>query len=116
MLHDHRYADGGRPHGSRTEAGNAPGFWVRRSAPGEHGPAREKSERLRSESNRRWRICNHTASVEKPAEDAALASDVHADVHAAPLDADLAAVVEAWPSLLAELRARILAMVAPEAL
>jgi hypothetical protein len=93
-----------------------PSLRHRRRTASPASPAREKSERLRSESNRRWRICNHTASVEKPAEDAALASDVHADVHAAPLDADLAAVVEAWPSLLAELRARILAMVAPEAL
>ena len=51
-----------------------------------------------------------------PDENAAPASDVHADVHAAPLDADLAVVVEAWPSLSTELRARILAMLHPEGL
>ena len=85
--------------------------------PGKTGTSRGSSvERLRSESNRRWRICNHTASIEMPDENAAPASDVHADVHAAPLDADLAVVVEAWPSLSTELRARILAMLHPEGL
>jgi hypothetical protein len=44
------------------------------------------------------------------------ASGVHTDVHTGSLDADLAAVVAAWPSLPAELRARILAMLSPEGL
>jgi integrase len=80
--------------------------------PGESKASRGSStQRLRSESNRRWRICNQKPSPGNPEENRASASDVHADVHTEPADPALAAVVEAWSSLPAAVRAGILAMV-----
>jgi hypothetical protein len=70
-----------------------------------------QKQRLRSESNRRWRICNAVASPGKPEENTASASDVHTDVHSEPADPALAQVVEAWSSLPPAVRAGILAMV-----
>lgn len=68
-------------------------------------------QRLRSESNRRWRICNPEPSGRNTADNAASASDVHTDVHTEPSDPALAQVVEAWSSLPPAVRAGILAMV-----
>jgi len=70
-----------------------------------------QKQRLRSESNRRWRICNAVASPGKPEENTASESDVHTDVHSEPADPALAQVVEAWSSLPPAVRAGILAMV-----
>ena len=68
-------------------------------------------ERLRSESNRRWRICNPVASPENTGENPASAESVHTDVHSENADPALSAVVEAWSSLPPAVRAGILAMV-----
>jgi hypothetical protein len=68
-------------------------------------------QRLRSESNRRWRICNPESSGENAWKNAASASDVHTDVHSEPADPALARVVEAWSSLPPAVQVGILAMV-----
>ena len=70
-----------------------------------------QKQRLRSESNRRSRICNPLPSAEKPEGNAGSPSDVHTDVHGEPADPALMQVVEAWPQLPAVVRAGITAMV-----
>jgi hypothetical protein len=68
-------------------------------------------KRLRSESNRRWRICNPEAesvSLGNGSDSREVPTEVPTFDRA---DRDLAAVVEAWSSLPAAVRAGILAMV-----
>jgi integrase len=75
------------------------------------GIAAKKSERLRSESNRRWRICNPAAEPVSP-EDGSDSEEVTTTATTtAAADPALAQVVEAWSSLPAAVRAGILAMV-----
>ena len=80
--------------------------------PGRSGSSRGLSvERLRSESNRRWRICNPEPKPISP-EDSSDSAEVTTTVTTATAaDPALAAVVEAWSSLPAAVRAGILAMV-----
>jgi hypothetical protein len=71
----------------------------------------KKTKRLRSESNRRWRICNPASGQVLP-EDAEVSREVTTTVTtAAAADPALAQVVEAWSSLPPAVRAGILAMV-----
>ena len=70
-----------------------------------------QKQRLRSESNRRWRICNPVAEPVSPG-NGSDSPEVPTKVPTpAPADRDLAQVVEAWSSLPPAVRAGILAMV-----
>jgi hypothetical protein len=71
------------------------------------GPARHVLKRLRSESNRRWRICNREAEPVSPEN----GSNFGEVTTTAAADPALAQVVEAWSSLPPAVRAGILAMV-----
>jgi hypothetical protein len=75
------------------------------------GVEKKKRKRLRSESNRRWRICNPAAEPVLP-EDIEACGEVPTKVPTlGKADRDLAAVVEAWSNLPPAVRAGILAMV-----
>jgi hypothetical protein len=75
------------------------------------GVEKKKRKRLRSESNRRWRICNPASRQVSP-EDAEVSREVTTTVTtAAAADPALAQVVEAWSNLPPAVRAGILAMV-----
>jgi hypothetical protein len=75
------------------------------------GSQGSKAERLRSESNRRWRICNRTANEGFPEENDGSGPVDHTVDHTQPADPALSAVVEAWSDLPPAVRAGILAMV-----
>ena len=80
--------------------------------PGDSETLRGSSrERLRSESNRRWRICNPAAEPVSPEDSTGFPEATTTATTAAAADRDLAAVVEAWSSLPPAVRAGILAMV-----
>jgi integrase len=85
------------------ESATIPGVF-RASAAGER-------KRRRWESNPRWRICNQTPSPEKPSETGLSREVTTTATTVGPADPDLAAVVEAWSSLSAAVRAGIIAMV-----
>jgi integrase len=68
-------------------------------------------ERLRSESNRRWRICNPEAGPVSPGNGSDSAEVTTTATTTAAADPALAQVVEAWSSLPAAVRAGIIAMV-----
>ncbi len=69
------------------------------------------AQRLRSESNRRWRICNPEPEPVSPG-NGSDSGEVPTKVPTLDrADRDLAAVVEAWSSLPPAVRAGILAMV-----
>lgn len=70
-----------------------------------------QKQRLRSESNRRWRICNPEPSPAKSGETAVSGEVTTTATTAAAADPALAQVVEAWSSLPPAVRAGILAMV-----
>jgi len=70
-----------------------------------------KAKRLRSESNRRWRICNPASRPENPEENADSGKVPMKVPMLNPADRDLAVVVEAWSSLPPAVRAGIRAMV-----
>ncbi|MEN9666819.1 MAG: hypothetical protein RLZZ326_3182 [Planctomycetota bacterium] len=80
--------------------------------PGNSGTSQgSKAERLRSESNRRWRICNPASRPENPEENADSGEVPMKVPMLNPADRDLAVVVEAWSSLPPAVRAGIRAMV-----
>jgi integrase len=80
--------------------------------PGISGASRGSSkERLRSESNRRWRICNATAGQVSPGNGSDSREVTTTATTTATADPALAQVVEAWSSLPSAVRAGILAMV-----
>lgn len=68
-------------------------------------------ERLRSESNRRWRICNQKSKPVSPGVEAVSEEVTTKATTPEPADPALARVVEAWSSLPPAVRAGILAMV-----
>ncbi len=80
-------------------------------APLRHGSAREKRKRLRSESNRRWRICNPEAEPVSLGNGSDFREVITQAITTEPADPALAQVVEAWSSLPPAVRAGILAMV-----
>ena len=88
---------------SKPESATIPG--------GFRGKEAEKGERLRSESNRRWRICNPASEPVSPEDGTGFPEVTTTATTAAAADRDLAAVVEAWSSLPPAVRAGILAMV-----
>jgi hypothetical protein len=75
------------------------------------GVEKKKRKRLRSESNRRWRICNPPTSLAKPVETGRIPEVTTTATTAAAADPALAQVVKAWSSLPPAVRAGILAMV-----
>jgi integrase len=80
--------------------------------PGISGASRGSSEeRLRSESNRRWRICNPEPEAVSPGNGSDFAEVTTTATTTAAADPALAQVVEAWSSLPVAVRAGILAMV-----
>jgi len=70
-----------------------------------------KAERLRSESNRRWRICNPLPDTDFPEENHDPEQVDPVVDPTAPADHDLAELAAAWSSLPRAIRAGILAMV-----
>jgi hypothetical protein len=74
-------------------------------------PIRNTIKRLRSESNRRWRICNPLPIAANPEQEPAAAAVDHKIDHTEPADPALMAVIEAWPRLPSAVRAGILAIV-----
>ena len=80
--------------------------------PGISGTSRGSSvERLRSESNRRWRICNPLPEAVSPGNGSDSEEVTTTAITTAVADPALAQVVEAWSSLPPAVRAGILAMV-----
>ena len=70
-----------------------------------------KRERLRSESNRRWRICNQAAVPVNPEENAGFQVVDPIVDPTAEADPELTEVAAAWETLPPAIRAGILAMV-----
>jgi len=70
-----------------------------------------KAERLRSESNRRWRICNPLPDTDFPEENHVPGQVDPVVDPAAPAAPELAELAAAWSSLPTAIRAGILAMV-----
>jgi hypothetical protein len=72
-------------------------------------------KRRRRDSNPGWRICNQTSNPQNAEENThsskGAAQGAAVGAENAPIDADLARVVEAWPSLPAALRAAVLAII-----
>ncbi len=68
-------------------------------------------QRLRSASNRRWRICNPESEAVSPVDGSVFSEVTTTATTTAASDPALAAVVEAWSSLPAAVRAGILAIV-----
>ena len=80
--------------------------------PGNSGTSqRSKAERLRSESNRRWRICNPLPDTDFPEENPDPGQVDPAVDPTAQADPELTEVAAAWSSLPRAIRAGILAMV-----
>ena len=70
-----------------------------------------QKQRLRSESNRRWRMCNPVAEPVSPGNGRDSGEVTTTVTTTAPADPALTQVVDAWSSLPPAVRAGILAMV-----
>jgi len=70
-----------------------------------------QKQRLRSESNRRWRICNPLPIAAFPVQEPVAAGVDHEIDHTQATDPALMTVIEAWPRLPSAVRTGILAIV-----
>jgi len=100
------FAGGGGPESEGPRNAKTP------AKPGNSGTSQgSKAERLRSESNRRWRICNPLPDTDFPEENPDPGQVDPAVDPTAPADPGLAELAKIWSSLPRAFRAGILAMV-----